>query len=440
MKKITALLVSLIMSCAVMAGCSDSSSSSSSKADSTSKAETSAAADESTASEAGTATDLEDTLTAQYTKKIQGESLAIDMTVASEYDNSSAVVEIAGGNMHMKMNFMGVDMDIYNIDGVMYTLDSESKTYYTVDMEESIDDFKSEIGYGINDSYKFISSETTDDGLICETFESTEDPDMELESGVTLDTSDSDDYSFTTTFKYYFNADTKDIVKIETISDGSTTTVTINSFTTENVEVKLPDDFDSWTEQSFDKDTEDIPYDVDGDFRAFEQMKDKYEGNYLANLTGQMSNNGTKYTICIKDGKAYQALTVQGMKSYTVCPGDGKLYNVSEGTTTYSIEDDDGNQWKSADILFGATLDFDHAYIDTTTNVVQEYYNLDSSVSGGEGQIVYGFDGATYDLKQVVLLPEGADESSAVYFTVDSIGEADDSLLAVPDLSAYTKE
>ena len=64
-------------------------------------------------------------------------------------------------------------------------------------------------------------------------------------------------------------------------------------------------------------------YDVDGDFRAFEQMKDKYEGNYHANLTGQMSNNGTKYTICIKDGKAYQALTVQGMKSYTVCPGDG---------------------------------------------------------------------------------------------------------------------
>lgn len=181
-------------------------------------------------------------------------------------------------------------------------------------------------------------------------------------------------------------------------------------------------------------------YDVDGDFRAFEQMKDKYEGNYLANLTGQMSNNGTKYTICIKDGKAYQALTVQGMKSYTVCPGDGKLYNISEGTTTYSVEDFDESELKAADILFGATLDFDHAYIDTTTNVVHEYYNLDSSVSGGEGQIVYGFDGATYDLKQVVLLPEGSDESSAVYFTVDSMGEADDSLLAVPDLSAYTEE
>ena len=257
------------MSCAVMAGCSDSSSSSSSKADSsTSKAETSAAADESTASEAGTATNLEDTLTAQYTKKIQGESLAIDMTVASEYGDESAVVEIAGGNMHMKMNVMGMDMDIYAIDGVMYTLDSESKTYYTVDMEESIDDFKSEIGYGINDSYKFISSETTDDGLICETFESTEDLGNELESGVTLDTSESDDRSFKTTFKYYFNADTKDLVKIETISDGTTTTVTVNSFTTENVEVKLPDDFDSWTEQSFNMDTDDILDDAELNFES----------------------------------------------------------------------------------------------------------------------------------------------------------------------------
>lgn len=269
MKKITALLVSLIMSCAVMAGCSDSSSSSSSKADSsTSKAETSAAADESTASEAGTATDLEDTLTAQYTKKIQGESLAIDMTVASEYGDESAVVEIAGGNMHMKMNVMGMDMDIYAIDGVMYTLDSESKTYYTVDMEESIDDFKSEIGYGIDDSYKFISSETTDDGLICETFENTDDLGIELESGVTLDTSESDDLSFKTTFKYYYNADTKDLVKIETISDGTTTTVTVNSFKTENVEVKLPDDFDSWTEQSFNMDTDDILDDAELNFES----------------------------------------------------------------------------------------------------------------------------------------------------------------------------
>lgn len=181
-------------------------------------------------------------------------------------------------------------------------------------------------------------------------------------------------------------------------------------------------------------------YDVDGDFRAFEQLKEKYADGYLVTLEGQMSNSGTKYTICVKDGKAYESSTIQGMKSYYVYPGDGKKYNVSEATTTYSVNGADENDWKDSDILFGAALDFDHAYVDASTNVVHEYYKLDSAVAGAEGQIVYGFDGATYDLKQVVLLPEGADESSAVYFTVDSIGEADDSLLAVPDLSAYTEE
>lgn len=181
-------------------------------------------------------------------------------------------------------------------------------------------------------------------------------------------------------------------------------------------------------------------YDVDGDFRAFEQLKEKYADGYLVTLEGQMSNSGTKYTICVKDGKAYESSTIQGMKSYYVYPGDGKKYNVSEATTTYSVNGADENDWKDSDILFGAALDFDHAYVDASTNVVHEYYKLDSAVAGAEGQIVYGFDGATYDLQQIVLLPEGADESSAVYFTVDSMGEADDSLLAVPDLSAYTKE
>ena len=48
-------------------------------------------------------------------------------------------------------------------------------------------------------------------------------------------------------------------------------------------------------------------YDVDGDFRAFEQLKEKYADGYLVTLEGQMSNSGTKYTICVKDGKAYES-------------------------------------------------------------------------------------------------------------------------------------
>ena len=51
-------------------------------------------------------------------------------------------------------------------------------------------------------------------------------------------------------------------------------------------------------------------YDVDGDFRAFEQLKEKYADGYLVTLEGQMSNSGTKYTICVKDGKAYESSTI----------------------------------------------------------------------------------------------------------------------------------
>ena len=247
MKKITAILVSLIMSCTVMAGCGSDSSSSSKDSTASSAAQT---ADESKADE-NTASS-EDTLAAQYTNNIMSKNFAYDVVVSGEFDDDTpATVEVADGNAHMSITTMGIALDFYIIDDVMYTLDSDTKTYIKSDAYETIDEFKAEIGYGIGDEYKFIGTENTDDGLICETYEATQDLGLELGSGVTLDESDSD-LSYTATIKYYFNADTKDIVKIETIVDGSTSSITFNSFTTENVTVKLPDDFDSWTEQTAD--------------------------------------------------------------------------------------------------------------------------------------------------------------------------------------------
>lgn len=179
-------------------------------------------------------------------------------------------------------------------------------------------------------------------------------------------------------------------------------------------------------------------YDVDGDYRAFDDLKEKYADGYLISLTGQLAGSNIDYTICVKDGKAYEGTTVQGMKSYVVIPGDGKSYNVSEGTTTYSVTDEADGDVSSSDVLFGATLDFDHAVIEPNDNVVFEYYKLDETVAGQPGFIVYGFNGNTYDLKQVVLVPDGGGDP--IYFMVNSIAEADESMLEVPDLSAYTEE
>ena len=54
---------------------------------------------------------------------------------------------------------------------------------------------------------------------------------------------------------------------ILSLKSGSLSLIT-PAFTTENVEVKLPDDFDSWTEQSFDMSTDDIPYDAELDVES----------------------------------------------------------------------------------------------------------------------------------------------------------------------------
>lgn len=260
MKKITALIVSLVMTCAVMAGCGSDSDSSSAKADKSSSA---ASADESkaaSADESKTASDdesktavadkLEDTLAAKYTESLQGGSFSADMTYISGYsDDAPMLIEVSGSNIHISMTTMGMTIEYYIIDGKMYTLDESTKTYYTMDMGSEDMASSEEMCYGITDDYTFVSSEKTDDGMICETFSYTES--WDLESGVTLESGDSAE-AFSYSMKYYFDESTGSIVKIEIDSMGSVETVEFNSFTTENVEVKLPDDFDTWTEESFD--------------------------------------------------------------------------------------------------------------------------------------------------------------------------------------------
>jgi hypothetical protein len=58
---------------------------------------------------------------------------------------------------------------------------------------------------------------------------------------------------------------------------------------------------------------------------------------------------------------------------------------------------------------------------------------------GGQGQIVYGFDGETYDLVEIVLVTNG-DEMAASYYYVNEISEPDAEKFTLPDISSYTLE
>lgn len=178
-------------------------------------------------------------------------------------------------------------------------------------------------------------------------------------------------------------------------------------------------------------------YDVNGDFRAFDTLKETYGGGYTANLQIDYSGNVVDMTATISGDKAYMSSVSSGMKSYNVVPGDGNIYCVYEATTTYSVEEAEENSASQLDILFGATSDFASAEIDEATNTVYEHYSLNKEVSASEGEIIYGFDGASYELTEIQIAFEGVEIPDL--YKVISIGEADTSVLEVPDISAYTK-
>lgn len=262
MKKITAIICSLIMTCTVFASCGDSSSSSS-KADTTAATTTTAAVAEDssdaqsttdTTADSNVETATGDTLAAKYTQALSNQVFSLDMTVTSDYTGEMPMVLQADGtNYYISMNLMGMAIDMYLIDNQMYMMDSSSKSYSVTSMDSADFNLEDEgvSSFGLNDSYKFVSSETTDDGLICETYsidESSLMGEIELGSGVTLETeSTSETDSESTSYaKYYFDAATEQLKKIEMSTMGMNESIVINSFSTDDVKIELPDLTD-WT-------------------------------------------------------------------------------------------------------------------------------------------------------------------------------------------------
>lgn len=178
-------------------------------------------------------------------------------------------------------------------------------------------------------------------------------------------------------------------------------------------------------------------YDVNGKFRCYDQLKKKYSDGYTLSLVGQMSMADNSYVICISGKKAYMATITSNQKNYAVAPGDGKIYSVYESSKKYSTQKDNGELLNSADILFSPAVEFSKAAFSDDGSTIFEYYKMDKNVTGKDGEIIYGFDANTYDLKQIVLSPENSDDP--VYFSVDYLKEINDNFLKKPDLTEYTK-
>ena len=182
-----------------------------------------------------------------------------------------------------------------------------------------------------------------------------------------------------------------------------------------------------------------VSFDINGDVRAYDAVKEKYKDGYSMKLSYMNNALGTHGDVEITwtGDKAYYSTAIDGMKSYVVIPGDGNAYRVSEGTTTYQVQEEAEDQVMKNDLLISPAGEYDHS-AEGENNMFFEYYNINEAM-GGEGQIVYGFDESTLDLKEIVVVTNG-DEMTASYYYVNELTEPDESYVQVPDLSGYTQE
>ena len=244
MKKIAAIMVSLIMTCAIATGCgsTDDSSSASSKADSS--ASTSAEANDSTAdnSAADSENKSDKTLAEQFVETLSSDNYALTLSMSDESMGDVVMAfAYAGEDSYLKYEMMGYTMEIYSVDGYTYTLDSSTNSYYKTENEgDSLE--TSGMENVLPEGYKFVSSEETEDGLTCETYT------IPVESYDDLTTESTEDSVVTNeaTIKFYFNSDGV-IVKIVSDESGEEYTMDVTEFKSGDVTIELPD-LSEWTE------------------------------------------------------------------------------------------------------------------------------------------------------------------------------------------------
>ena len=158
-------------------------------------------------------------------------------------------------------------------------------------------------------------------------------------------------------------------------------------------------------------------------------------GSIYDKNNGDMNAGGLIIAVAVMAGG--QSKRMGRPKETVVIPGDGNAYRVSEGTTTYQVQEETEDQVMKNDLLISPAGEYDHS-AEGENNMFFEYYNINEAM-GGEGQIVYGFDESTLDLKEIVVVTNG-DEMTASYYYVNELTEPDESYVQVPDLSGYTQE
>lgn len=170
--------------------------------------------------------------------------------------------------------------------------------------------------------------------------------------------------------------------------------------------------------------------------RKLDALRKKYAGNYCLKTKDSNYPNYT-YEYDFKGNNYYVGNFIDGsMGYYEVRATDGMTYLVNPDDKLY-YADNFSFMPNNVDIIGG----FADEYIKTVTNgnIVSEYYTPVDHVFVAGGQIIYHFDKNTSALKSVECKPDDPKQDLAYTQVVISIGTANTSRFAVPNLKGYTK-
>ncbi|MBR1383199.1 MAG: hypothetical protein IJ555_05230 [Ruminococcus sp.] len=248
MKKITAILISVIMSAAVFSGCgnkiSDSSAGSASDTSSDASADVSSETGETSSEEETSIKELETNgdYTKAYSEKIKGGVYAMDGVITMPmFGETPMAVKVNGSDLYANITTLGVYVEVYQVDGKTYNLMPQVQSYMVTEAKTL-----QELGvstYDLPSGSSYLRS-YEENGLIVEEFEI---PTVvvadDVSEDVQIDLGDNTSY----VAKYYFdNSGLLKKVVSETPMLGETV-FEINSLTFDDVVIELPD-LSEWTE------------------------------------------------------------------------------------------------------------------------------------------------------------------------------------------------
>lgn len=183
-----------------------------------------------------------------------------------------------------------------------------------------------------------------------------------------------------------------------------------------------------------------IGYDVNNSKRLYDGLKEDYAQSGYDLTMKSTASGGSELRLCVKNGKIYSSNKNSISNQLRIYTGGSTatIYDHNLKTYVEQAVSDPKKLVASSDLLFGMTGDFMQAQIDEQNNVINEYYRINSDVSGSTGVICFCFRGDSGKFIQITIQYD--DQNFPIMFGITDLKTCDDSIFDSAKQYNYSKQ